>query len=219
METGGKNPKVCECIQVAACVINPRSLELYRDRKGNPVYYESLMQPLDFDALEDRALEINGKTKEQLREAPLPSVVWPQFASFCKQYNMGGKSDGWSCPIAAGYNINNFDMVIVQRLCEQYKILDKEGKQGIFNNVYTHDVLQLVSYWFNGQKEPTKYNMDAMRDYFGIDKTGAHDALKDVYDTAAILQRFMNLARNLQHPDKKPKIKFRDSFRELAEAK
>lgn len=192
------------------------SLELYKDRKGDPIYFESLMKPLDFDALEDRALEINGKTKEMLEAAPLTSVVWEQFATFCAQYNLGGKSDGFSAPLAAGYNINNFDMVIVQRLCETYKMLNKEGKQSIFNNVYTHDLMPIVTHWFNGQKEPTRYNMDALREYFGISKEGAHDALKDVYDTAAILCRFMKLTRTLQEPDRKPRIRFQNAFKVVA---
>jgi hypothetical protein len=172
------------------------------------------MRPLNFDALEPRALEINKKTVEQLEAAPLQEVVWKQFATFCSQYTLGGKSDGWSAPIAAGYNINNFDMVIVQRLCETYKMLNKEGKQSIFHNVHRHDLMPIVTHWFNGQKEPAKYNMDALRDFFGMSKENAHDALQDVLDTAAILARFMKLTRTLQEPDKKPRIHFKNAFAE-----
>jgi DNA polymerase III epsilon subunit-like protein len=46
-----------------------------------------------------------------------------------------------------------------------------------------------------------------MRDYLGISKEGAHDALKDVQDCAKILIRFMKLHRRLV-----PKIVFKDSF-------
>jgi hypothetical protein len=42
----------------------------------------------------------------------------------------------------------------------------------------------------------------------GISKDGAHDAIKDVKDTAEILIRFMKLHRNLSE-----KIKFRGSFK------
>ena len=41
----------------------------------------------------------------------------------------------------------------------------------------------------------------------GIDKDGAHDAIKDVKDTAAILTRFMRLHRNLAK-----KITFKGAF-------
>ena len=41
----------------------------------------------------------------------------------------------------------------------------------------------------------------------GLSKENAHDALKDVQDTAEILIRFMKLFRSLS-----PKIKFRNAF-------
>jgi hypothetical protein len=177
------------------------------------------MRPLDMDNLEPRALEINRKTKEELEEAPLQEVVWKQFATFCAQFTLGGKSDGWSAPIAAGYNINNYDMPIVQRLCESYKMLNKEGYQSIFHNVHRHDLMPIITHWFNGQKEPVRYNMDALRDYFGLSKENAHDALQDVLDTAAILSRFMKLTRTLQNPDKKPRITFKNAFAEAVATK
>ena len=46
-----------------------------------------------------------------------------------------------------------------------------------------------------------------MRDYLGISKEGAHDAMKDVNDCAAMLIRFLRLHRN-----EAKKIKFRNSF-------
>ncbi len=196
--------------------MNPMNLELYADRRGNPIYFESLMRPLDFDKLEDRALEINRKTREELAEAPLQGIVWKQFADFCKQYTLGGKSDSWSAPIPAGYNINGFDMVLVNRLCETHGMLNKDGKQSIFHTVHSHDLMPIITHWFNGQKEPTKYNMDALRDYFGMSKENAHDALQDVKDTAAILSRFMKLTRTLQEPDRKFRVKFKNSFAEPA---
>lgn len=213
METGGRNPRECECIQIAAVVINPRTLELFKQPNGKPVHFNSLMRPTDFDKLEEGALRVNKKTVEELEEAPLPEVVWNQFATFCKQYALGGKSDSWSAPIAGGFNIINFDMVILQRLCETYGMTGKEGKQSIFHTNYYFDLMQLIAYWFNGQKDPTKYNFDALRDFFGLSKEGAHDALQDVLDTAAVLRRFMNLARTLQEPDAKWRVKFKDAFK------
>jgi hypothetical protein len=50
--------------------------------------------------------------------------------------------------------------------------------------------------------------MDNLRDYLGISKDGAHDALKDVKDSAEILIRFLKLYRNMAN-----KVKFKDSFK------
>jgi DNA polymerase III epsilon subunit-like protein len=52
--------------------------------------------------------------------------------------------------------------------------------------------------------------MDNLRDYLGISKEGAHDALKDVKDCAEVLIRFMKLHRNLAD-----KVKFKDSFKNI----
>jgi hypothetical protein len=49
--------------------------------------------------------------------------------------------------------------------------------------------------------------LDTVREYLGISKDGAHDALKDVKDCAMILTRFMRLHRKLC-----PKISFKGSF-------
>ena len=50
--------------------------------------------------------------------------------------------------------------------------------------------------------------MDTLREYFGIDSSNSHDALKDVKDTAEILIRFLKLHRKLF-----AKIQFKDSFK------
>ena len=67
--------------------------------------------------------------------------------------------------------------------------------------------MNLIFYWFENNPELKNYTLDSLREYFGIDKTGAHDALKDVKDTASIMIRFLKLHRNLSG-----KVKFRNSF-------
>jgi hypothetical protein len=47
-----------------------------------------------------------------------------------------------------------------------------------------------------------------MRDYLGLSKDNAHDAIKDVKDCADILIRFLRL-----HKDLSKKIKFKDAFK------
>jgi exonuclease I len=69
------------------------------------------------------------------------------------------------------------------------------------------DAMNLIFYWFENNGDLKSYTLDSVRDYFGISKVGAHDALKDVKDTAEIIIRFMKLHRNLSQ-----KIKFKNSF-------
>ena len=56
-------------------------------------------------------------------------------------------------------------------------------------------ILRLGKSSSENSNEVTSYSMDNMRDYFGMSKENAHDALKDVEDTAMLLCRFMRLYR------------------------
>ena len=158
------------------------------------------------DPLEDEALEITNKNRDALAKAPLPKTVWKKFGQFCDKYNF--KKTSYYAPIAAGYNINGYDMPIVDRMCQQYGPTHaKNGRQGIFNPIYTIDVMQHIYCWFENNQDVKGYSMDYLRDYFGMDKENAHDALQDVKDTANLLIKFMRLQRSLLK-----KVKFEKSF-------
>ena len=49
--------------------------------------------------------------------------------------------------------------------------------------------------WMENNADVKSLSMDSMRDLFGMSKENAHDALKDVEDTAMLLCRFMRLYR------------------------
>ena len=70
------------------------------------------------------------------------------------------------------------------------------------------DLMQHIYCWFeNNADVGNSYSMDFMRDYFGMSKDNAHDALQDVKDTANILIKFLKMQRNLSK-----KIKFEKAF-------
>jgi len=131
------------------------------------------------------------------------------FISYLEMYHIrsNGKKSCFTAPIAAGYNINRFDLRIIERLSQKYNNLNKEGRSSLFYPRDVIDIMNLVFYWFEGNSELKNYTLDNLRDYLGIDKEGAHDALKDVQDTANILIRFLKLHRSLSN-----KIKFKSSF-------
>ena len=70
--------------------------------------------------------------------------------------------------------------------------------------------MHLMFLWFENNNDIKSLSLDNMRDYFGISKDNAHDAMKDVLDCAAILTRFLRLHRNMAS-----KIKFRNSLHEV----
>ena len=113
----------------------------------------------------------------------------------------------FTAPIAAGYNIHRFDLQIVERLSKKYNNLNKESRSNLFFMRDVVDIMDVMFLWFENNQDLTSYTLDNVRDYFSIPKEGAHDAIKDVKDTAEILIRFMKLHRRLSH-----KILFKDSF-------
>ena len=124
-------------------------------------------------------MKITRKTRDKLAKAPLPKTVWNKFAQFCDKYNF--KKTSYYAPIAAGYNINGYDMPIVDRMCQQYGPTHaKNGRQGIFNPIYTIDVMQhiysfeaqLCIHILNGQRQ-TKWQRKEKRDIVSCSKPSA----------------------------------------------
>lgn len=216
-ETDGSNPDVCSPVQIAAVIVDPRKLEIIPDSEFNinmmpealeadPSYEYGDSDVLDFHA------KVRGSSKEEVlkgwKEYQKQEVGWKMFLSYLDMYHM--RSDKKSCftaPIASGYNINRFDLRIIERLSKKYNNLNKEGRSSLFYPRDVVDIMNVVFYWFEGNNELKNYTLDNLRDYMGISKEGSHDALKDVKDTAQIMIRFMKLHRNLAN-----KIKFKGSF-------
>ena len=125
-----------------------------------------------------------------------------------KYHSRSSKKSQFSAPIAAGYNIYRFDLPIINRLSIKYGNTNKEKNTNLFYPRDTVDILNLVFYWFEQNSELKSYTLDSLRDYLGISKEGAHDALKDIRDSAEILIRFMKLHRRVAGG-----VKFKDSFK------
>lgn len=205
-ETGGTDTKTTEPIEIAAIVLNPRTLDPI---PGGRFY--SLCRPTNWDIVSDEALKINGKTREQLREAPEQSVVWPAFIKFINQYNLK-KNNKYTAPIPAGKNIKNFDLPIFNRLCQQYKFVDSKGEVIVFNTYDVIDLDDIIRLWFEGNDELQNKKMDTLRDYFGMDKSKAHEAMTDTVQTAQLIIRFLKYFRGLNAYEK-----MKNSCREMPE--
>jgi len=195
-ETGDKdvskfeNDMGCEPVQIAALAINPRNLTM-------GAHFESLMRPLQPELLQDEALAINHKTREQLAAAPHPEVVWGDFATFIQRFNRK-PGDNFHAPVACGYNIRGFDMRIVEKLCQKYGPVDaRSNKQGLFSNFMCVDLMDDIFRFTENTTKLPNMRLDTVRDWMGMSKENAHDALQDVRDTAAIMIRFMKFYRNL----------------------
>lgn len=218
-ETDGVNPEQCSPVQIAAVMVDPLSLEIIPNSEFNCNFkpeamendpkYEYKTDILDFHA------KAKGCSKDEVyaewQNYPKQEIAWKMFVDYLEKYHSRNnkKKSQFSAPIAAGYNIYRFDLPIIQRLSRKYKNVNKEGNSNIFYPRDVADMINLVFYWFSHNNELKSYTLDSLRDYMGISKEGAHDAIKDVKDTAEILIRFMKLHRNLSE-----KIKFKGSFSE-----
>lgn len=216
-ETDGADPEKCSPVQIAAVIIDPIKLEIVKNSEFNcnlkPEILESSpeYEYADSDVLDFHA-KVRGSTAQdilsQWKDYQKQESGWKMFVSYLDMYH--SRSERKSCfsaPIACGYNINRFDLKIVNRLSKKYNNLNKEGNSSLFYPRDVVDLMNVMFLWFENNSDLKNYTLDSVREYFGLSKTGAHDALKDVMDTSEILLRFMKLHRNLSR-----KIKFKDSF-------
>jgi DNA polymerase III epsilon subunit-like protein len=217
LETDGISPDKCSPVQIAAIMVDPNKLEIIPDSEFNiNLKPEALQDKPDYDYSDSDVLDfhakVRGSSKEdilkQWKDYQKQEQGWKLFVSYLELYHT--RSDKKSCftaPIAAGYNINRFDLRIIERLSTKYNNVNKEGKSSLFYPRDVLDMMNMVFYWFEGNSELKNYTLDHIREYFGLSTVGAHDALKDVKDTAHLLIRFMRLHRNLAN-----KVKFKGSF-------
>jgi DNA polymerase III epsilon subunit-like protein len=196
-ETTGLDTSKCEIIEIAAIALDPRTLEVLPNGT-----FEATMKALRPEDIEEGALKVNKRTREEISTFRHPKQVWGEFIGFVSQYNKSNQL--WSSPVAAGHNIIGYDNPIVERYRQQYS---KTAKLWHPRDVI--DTKILMFFWFENLREPTSTSLDSLRDFFSIDKTGAHGALKDCKDVVAILTRFMRLHRRIAE-----KQQFKGAFAE-----
>ena len=203
LETGGLDTQTCEILQIAAIALDPITLEQYSGAEFNQE-----IQPFDRNNVGAKALEVNKKDLDKLMTMPLLTQVWPRFVDFVQSYNKSKTKSNYQAPIAAGKNIEGFDLPIIERLCHKYGPIDKKNdKQSLFSQREILEFEKILWMWFEGSNELPSYQMDDILPYFGIVSTGAHDALVDVKNTAKLIVRFMKF-----HRAQASKTKFKDSF-------
>lgn len=215
-ETDGSNPQSCSPVQIAAVMIDPLQLEIIDGSEFNANFKPEVLENNDNYKYETDILDFHSKvrgcsTEEVLKSwytYPKQEHTWQMFTNYLEKYHSrSSKKSQFSAPIAAGYNINRFDLHIVDRLSKKYGNLNKEKRTDLFYPRDVIDAMNLIFYWFENNNDLESYTLDNLRDYLGISKVGAHDALKDVKDTAAIIIRFLKLHRSIGQ-----KVQFKNSF-------
>jgi len=195
-ETGGRDPNTCQVTQLAALALDGRNFNL----KGT--FNSEIWAEVDDDKavkkglapVEEGALKVTGKTREQIAKAPKPKVAWKKFCAFVDKYNWKGTS--FFAPIPAGYNILGYDMIIIDRLCKEYGPWDEtRQKQKLFHQIHKIDMMDNYWMWTEGDPSIKSRSMDSIRERMGMSTENAHDALQDVKDTANLMIKFMKTHR------------------------
>jgi len=218
METDNINPYTCNPVQLAALMINPRTLQIELGSEFN-----IMMRPLDIDdkdyaqrhkdTIEWHA-NLKNCTSEQIVEtwknAPMQKDAFNMFKTYLlRHHTKTKKKSQFSAPVAAGYNIEGFDNIIVRRLCDSYGGLTKRGEVSLFHGRDQIDGMRMVMNWFENSDELSSYSMDSVRELLGMPSDNAHDALQDVRDTAWVITSFMKLHRRFAE-----QVTFKGSFNE-----
>ena len=191
LETTGTNIFVHEPTEVAGKVYDPFTLEPIPAEQGGE--FHSTMRPTNFDAIEDGALKVTKRTREELATFPDAGVVWRNFVDWVSGFNPG-KGD-FTAPIVCGYNIKGFDLPIVDRMNVAYA---PKGKDTIlFTRMPVLDVMDDMYRWFRRDNTWERLNLDTARPKLGYDSEGAHGALNDVRVTGHLLMRFLRLYKGL----------------------
>lgn len=222
-ETDGSDPSVCSPVQLSAVIIDSKRLEIVKDSEFNVYFRPEKLEKAGASATQDiykdsDILEWHGKIKgvdaseifKMWCDYPEQKHSWQQFTNYLDNYhNVYGKKSRsqFSAPLASGYNIIRFDMKIINRLSEKYNNLNKERITNLFHPRDQIDIMNIAWLWLESQEDVKSLALDNLRDYLGIDKTNAHDAVKDVKDCAEILIRFLKLHRKLSS-----KVQFKNSF-------
>jgi len=198
-ETGGKDSKTCEVIQIGALILDRNSLAV-KDT------FKTLMKPEDFESLEDEALRVNGLTKEQLMDAPEASVMFPTWAAWIQKHNINKQKNTFGAPTPVYYGGDNFDMPIMNRYCQKYGYWDnKWGNQTLLNPVFHFDVMEHMWFWHRNNPELKNLKLTTVLEWMGVPKEeieqGAHDAMWDVEWTAKIAQRLIKLGQYMTSPN------------------
>ncbi|MFW9876834.1 MAG: hypothetical protein ACFFG0_27385 [Candidatus Thorarchaeota archaeon] len=208
LETGGKNKYKCQPVQISAIMIDLPRLEIVEDSlfesKIKPIWDKKICEKEGIDEFDDGSIEIHRLTREILDKAPELTVVWENFQNYLKQYNLKGlKGRMWDAPIPGGFNNRNFDDFIIRRLCERYgPKLDEWGGWKLFHPVHNFDLYQTSISLFHNKKISSgrvSYSLDTLREYHGISKEQAHNAKKDVLDTAFLLIKHLRMLREISH--------------------
>jgi len=133
-ETDGSNPTICSPVQIAAIIVDPIKLSIVPNSEFNIMLKPDKLEDdpnfgYDNDILGFHA-KVRGCSQDQIlagwKESIPQKQGWQMFMDYLDLHHCRTtKKSQFSAPIAAGYNINRFDLKITQRLSSKYGNVNK----------------------------------------------------------------------------------------------
>ena len=184
-ETTGLDDKVNDVVQVACIiVIDGKTVE----------EFEKFCRPINPDAISDEALEVNGRTREEIMAWPDPEVMKGELVDIFSRYvNRYNKADKF---IMAGQNVR-FDAEFLGQHFE------KCGDPYFFSWIHgAHlDTLNLALL-LEIRKKKTLFKdrkLETLAKVMGVKLDNAHDALADIQATREVGQKLWGALFNDQN--------------------
>jgi len=177
VETTGLHPWRNDIIQLACIIeINGEVVEEFTSR----------MQPFDYGAINEKALQVTGTRMEDLKEYPDPKIVYTQLVDVLGKYvNKFEKGDKFT-PIA--YN-GKFD-------CEFLNGFFKKNDDRYYGSWFNWRIVDPLAYLyimdFQRRIDLPNYKLSTVCQHFGI-PIQAHDALSDIRATKKLWETLVDL--------------------------
>lgn len=178
VETTGLNPTTCSIVQLSGII----------DIDGTIVEEFNFTIAPDKDAeISQEALDVIGKTKEELLSYTSPDTVYLQFVALLEKHvDKYDRSDKF---YPAGYNVR-FDLDFLQSF---FKKRGNKFGTGSYQNWRAIDVMQFVHYMdYLGKISLENHKLGTLCQHFGIN-IEAHDSLSDIKATRELLLKISNL--------------------------
>lgn len=210
LETSHSDPESCHILQMSALAVDASVADLPILEGGQ---FNVFMRPdltdeqiMDPEIIKKGALDKNGIQREDILNFPSEKQSWQRFVQFC---NLHSKN---KTMIPCGYNIINFDNIIVERYRKKY------NTKKLWHNIAHVDLLQEMYLWLENVDEVKALSLDYLREYMGLDNTqygATHNALRDCYDCYEMVKRIIQWRRQLiwKKVDGKRVCRFKDCFK------
>ena len=176
VETTGLNPINHDIIQLAFLIEIDRNII---------ESHNMLMQPFDYNTIDQKSLNVHGRTVEEIKQYPKPRDSYLELISILEKYvDRYNRSDKFN---HAGYN-SRFDLEFLK----QFFMKNNDDYFGSWFNYRGIDPLPFLHTLDGiGKISLSNYKLETVCEYFNI-PINAHDALSDITATRNLANHICN---------------------------